>query len=120
MNRNRCSISEIAVFARFCFQFSNDIEMIAIRAADGSLARHFKPETGLEAHVVPTLQVDDAVLLTQDMPELWLPRGTEGVVRSVWFSPTLVYEVEFTAVGLNCGTRALLLENSIERLMPQG
>ena len=59
-------------------------------------------------------QVDDTVQLTRDIPDLWLSRGTVGVIRSVWFAPSTVYEVEFEPVGLNCTTRALLLDEQIE------
>jgi len=59
-------------------------------------------------------QVDDTVQLTRDIPDLWLSRGTVGVIRSVWFAPSTVYEVEFEPVGLNCPTRALLLDEQIE------
>ena len=59
-------------------------------------------------------QVDDTVQLTRDIPDLWLSRGTVGVIRSIWFAPSTVYEVEFEPVGLNCTTRALLLDEQIE------
>jgi hypothetical protein len=64
--------------------------------------------------MVSTPQVDDAVQLTSDIPDLWLSRGTVGVVRSIWFAPSTVYEVEFEPVGLNCPTRALLLDEQIQ------
>jgi hypothetical protein len=58
--------------------------------------------------------VDDRVRLTHDLPELALSRGTVGVVRSTWFAPTVAYEVEFEAVGLDCQTRALLMASQVE------
>jgi hypothetical protein len=60
--------------------------------------------------------INDTVRLTRDIPNLWLERGCEGVVRSIWFSPTTVYEVEFDGVGLDCRTRALLLDDQIEQI----
>jgi len=54
-------------------------------------------------------QIDDYVRLTQDIPELELNRGQVGVVRSLWFSPTIAYEVEFRPAGFEGQTRALLL-----------
>ncbi len=54
-------------------------------------------------------QIDDYVRLTQDIPELELNRGQVGVVRSLWFSPTVAYEVEFRPAGFDGQTRALLL-----------
>lgn len=58
-------------------------------------------------------QIDDTVRLTSDLPDLWLRRGMLGVIRSVWFAPNAVYEVEFEPTGLNCPTRALLLDEQI-------
>ena len=59
-------------------------------------------------------QVDDRVRLIHAIPELQLPRGTVGVVRSTWCAPHTAYEVEFDAVGLDYQTRALLLSNQVE------
>lgn len=58
--------------------------------------------------------IDDFVRLTQDIPELSLNRGTLGVVRSTWFSPSLAYEVEFHKVGLDHQCRALLMPEQLE------
>ncbi len=58
--------------------------------------------------------VDDFVRLTQDIPELSLNRGELGVVRSTWFAPSVAYEVEFTRIGHDYQTRALLLEQQVE------
>jgi Domain of unknown function (DUF4926) len=58
--------------------------------------------------------IDDRVRLTHDLPELSLSRGTIGVVRSTWFAPTVAYEVEFQAVGLDYQTRALLMASQVE------
>ncbi|HEX4794151.1 MAG TPA: DUF4926 domain-containing protein [Humisphaera sp.] len=58
--------------------------------------------------------VDDVVRLTQDIPELELSRGEIGVVRSTWFAPSTAYEVEFSQIGHDYQTRALLLETQVE------
>jgi len=58
--------------------------------------------------------VDDFVRLTQDIPELSLSRGALGVVRSTWFAPSVAYEVEFSKIGNDYQTRALLLEQQVE------
>jgi hypothetical protein len=57
--------------------------------------------------------VDDFVRLTQDIPELSLNRGEIGVVRSMWFAPSVAYEVEFHQIGHDYQTRALLLEEQV-------
>jgi uncharacterized protein DUF4926 len=59
-------------------------------------------------------RVDDIVRLTADIPELALNRGETGVVRSTWFAPAVAYEVEFSQIGNDYQTRALLLENQVE------
>ena len=59
-------------------------------------------------------QIDDVVRLTEDFPELFLPRGAIGVVRSVWFAPMLAYEVEFRLSPHDCHTRALLFRQHIQ------
>ncbi len=58
--------------------------------------------------------IDDQVCLTQDIPELELTRGDRGIVRSTWFAPTVVYEVEFHQIGSDYDTRALLREEQME------
>jgi hypothetical protein len=58
--------------------------------------------------------VNDAVRLTQDVPRLDLRRGEVGVVRSTWFSPAVVYEVEFHTIGCDLDTRALLSAEQVE------
>src|SRR5206468_3787163 len=40
-------------------------------------------------------RVDDVVCLTEAIPELWLQRGDQGVVKSIWLLPAAAYEVEF-------------------------
>lgn len=57
------------------------------------------------------LSVDDVVRLAKDLPNLNLHRGQAGVVRSLWFTPGLTYEVEFT--GLDEHTRAVLVRDQI-------
>lgn len=58
--------------------------------------------------------IDDFVRLTQDVPELLLSRGEVGVVRSTWFAPTTTYEVEFSQIGRDAQTRALLRPEQVE------
>jgi hypothetical protein len=58
--------------------------------------------------------VDDSVRLMQDIPELSLCRGEVGVVRSTWFAPSLTYEVEFSKIGNDYQTRALLRAEQVE------
>ena len=58
--------------------------------------------------------VDDVVRLKHDIPELELSRGEVGVVRSTWFAPAVAYEVEFSQIGHDYQTRALLMENQVE------
>ena len=61
------------------------------------------------------LHIDDLVRLRHDLPNFSLQRGSVGVVRSTWFSPRTAYEVEFESVGLSSETRALLVEDQLER-----
>jgi len=58
--------------------------------------------------------IDDKVCLTENIPELELARGAKGVVRSTWFAPTVVYEVEFHQIGCDYDTRALLRAEQVE------
>ena len=58
--------------------------------------------------------IDDFVRLTQDIPELSLNRGSVGVVRSTWFSPSVAYEVEFHKIGNDYQCRALLMPEQVE------
>jgi hypothetical protein len=58
--------------------------------------------------------IDDLVRLTHDIPELSLSRGTLGVVRSTWFAPIVAYEVEFSQIGNDYQTRALLMEEQVQ------
>ena len=60
------------------------------------------------------LRVDQRVRLLQDIPELELRSGCEGVLCSQWFSPQPAYEVEFEIPGLFFKTRALLLAEQIQ------
>jgi hypothetical protein len=59
-------------------------------------------------------RIDDLVRLTQNIPELSLYRGEVGVVRSTWFAPSVVYEVEFSQVGHDYQTRTLLRPEQVE------
>lgn len=58
--------------------------------------------------------IDDRVRLTQAIPELSLPRGVTGTVRSTWFAPSIAYEVEFEIEGSNYHTHALVLASQVE------
>lgn len=59
--------------------------------------------------------VDDVVVLTSDLPELSLHRGQSGVVRSLWFTPKVAYEVEFNTIGLDEVTRAEVTRAVLQR-----
>jgi hypothetical protein len=56
--------------------------------------------------------VDDFVRLTIDIPELSLCRGDVGVVRSIWFAPSVAYEVEFHLK--DDSPRALLMAEQVQ------
>src|SRR5215212_7997864 len=58
--------------------------------------------------------IDDFVRLTQAIPELALPRGAVGVVRSTWFAPSVAYEVEFHKIGHDYQCRALLMAEQVQ------
>lgn len=58
--------------------------------------------------------VDDLVRLVRDIPELGLVRNELGVVRSTWFAPSVVFEVEFQPNGQDYHTRALLMAEQVE------
>ncbi len=60
------------------------------------------------------VHVNDFVRLTQSLPELSLQRGEVGVVRSTWFAPSAVFEVEFHHLGQDVEMRALLDAQQIE------
>ena len=61
-----------------------------------------------------TPEVNDYVRLMHDLPELHLPRGEIGVVRSHWCAPLVAYEVEFHSPSTPEATRALLMSDDIE------
>jgi hypothetical protein len=62
---------------------------------------------------MPAVVAGDEVRLTQDIPELGLRLGQQGVVCSVWFSPAVACEVEFQSTEGGFPTRVLLLEHQI-------
>ncbi|QOV89985.1 DUF4926 domain-containing protein [Humisphaera borealis] len=66
-----------------------------------------------------TPHVDDVVRLTKDIPELFLSRGEIGVVCSTWFSPVSALDVEFSRVGTDRQTRALVSLEQVELEEPQ-
>lgn len=55
--------------------------------------------------------IEDVVALTKDIPELAIYRGTKGIVRSIWFAPTVAYEVEFVSGGT--AVRALVMAENL-------
>ena len=65
-------------------------------------------------HGARTPHVDDWVRLTRDIPELQLSAGELGIVRSMWCSPYLAFEVEFRPIGQSCETRCLLTDESVQ------
>jgi len=62
------------------------------------------------------IQVDERVQLRQGIPELSLNRGDIGMVRSIWFSPNVAFEVEFSPPGSGGQMRALVMRSQIELL----
>ena len=54
----------------------------------------------------------ERVRLVEDLPELGLRHGDEGVVRSSWYFPVRAYEVEFGA-GRGHTNRVLLLDEHV-------
>lgn len=58
--------------------------------------------------------IDDYVRLTRDIPELGLSRNEIGVIRSTWFAPTVLFEVEFHPRGQGHETRALVPAEQVE------
>jgi hypothetical protein len=59
-------------------------------------------------------RIDSCVRLLQPVPDLDLHPGDIGTVRSTWFSPAVMYEVEFAGCGCSCGVRLLLQAEQIE------
>jgi uncharacterized protein YodC (DUF2158 family) len=57
-------------------------------------------------------QSEDRVRLKRDIPNLLLFSGSEGVVKSKWFSEA--YEVEFRQQGEPATIRALVFAEQIE------
>ena len=60
-----------------------------------------------------TIQIDQRVKLTQDIPELELHCGESGAVCSIWHTPMPAYEVEFEANKRECNVRALLMSYEV-------
>ena len=58
--------------------------------------------------------VNDRVRLTREIPELSLHAGDKGVVRSIWFSPTDFYEVEFPSHETEPPDRCLVSARLVE------
>jgi hypothetical protein len=66
-----------------------------------------------------TPHVDDVVRLKKDFPELFLSRGDVGVVCSTWFSPVAAVDVEFSQIGCDHQTRALVPLDQVELNEPE-
>ena len=58
--------------------------------------------------------IDDRVILTQDIPELELTKGELGIVRSMWCSPYMAFEVEFHPLNQDFQTRCLLAAEQVQ------
>lgn len=68
-----------------------------------------------EGPTMPPVHVDARVRLKEELPALWLHRGQQGVVVSVWLSPgDFFYEVEFPKAGKSPAVRALLHAQQLE------
>ncbi|MCL4199445.1 MAG: DUF4926 domain-containing protein [Phycisphaerales bacterium] len=64
---------------------------------------------------MPPVHIDAVVRLKEDVPELWLRSGHQGVVVSVWLSPgDLIYEVKFPKTSECPAARALLRAEQLE------
>jgi hypothetical protein len=61
------------------------------------------------------IEPEQAVRLTQDLPQLGLHRGTVGHVCSTWFDPNTTFEVEFQPDGPGSRVRALLMPSQIQK-----
>lgn len=61
-----------------------------------------------------TPNVDDVVRLTKDIPELFLSRGDVGRVCSTLFWPMATLDVEFSDIGSDRQTRALVTPEQVE------
>ena len=64
--------------------------------------------------------INDPVRLKHDVPELELHRGEQGIIRSTWCAPAMVYEVEFERSDLAPNRRALLQAEQIVVTEPPG
>jgi len=64
--------------------------------------------------MTPELHINDRVRLMHDIPNKLLHRGEIGVVRSLWFSPAVAYEVEFNSPDSDFPSRALLQDEQVE------
>ena len=63
-----------------------------------------------------TIEIDDQVRLTCNIPELALHRGAVGVVCSTWNAPIVGFEVEFRTPGAPFGIHTLIREEQIEMI----
>lgn len=55
-------------------------------------------------------QIEESVKIKNSLPELDLPQGSIGVVRSIWHTGN-AYEIEFVSHHV----RGLLMENQLEK-----
>ena len=78
-----------------------------IQLVRGSRARE------VEEHLMNQILANDRVRLEEDLPELSLYRGAEGVVRSSWTYPNRAYEVEFRSPDAYFPSRILLLHEQV-------
>ena len=63
--------------------------------------------------------IQDTVRLSRAIPTLWLQPGDIGVIRSVWRSSPLYYEVEFQPKpGEWFGVHALVRADHLEVIQP--
>jgi hypothetical protein len=66
------------------------------------------------------INVGDMVQLIHGLPTLWLSCGEVGVVKSLWLSPRLAYEVEFYPTNQRSGVRTLLFADELEAIKLAG
>ena len=60
------------------------------------------------------VNISDVVTLRVDMPDQRLPKGSVGVVCSLWFAPNVAYEVEFRPANAETASRVLLNARQFE------
>ena len=63
---------------------------------------------------MPLPVIKERVRLKQDLPELGLKVGAVGIVRGVWPTPPIMFEIEFVDKGY--GGRVLIPAHRVEQL----